>query len=68
MRELDRNIMCDRSAERKKCGNLPNAFTRNFWRTRDSSARRAAVKYAVDAVNYLVDAVGSSLQSVGKLK
>ena len=35
--------------------------TRSFWRTRDSSARKAAVKYAVDAVNYLMDAAGSSL-------
>ena len=29
--------------------------------THDSSARKAAVKYAVDAVNYLMDAAGSSL-------
>ena len=28
--------------------------------THDSSARKAAVKYAVDAVNYLMDAAGSS--------
>ena len=32
-----------------------------FWRTNDSSARKAAVKYAANAGNYLMDAAGYSL-------
>ena len=35
--------------------------TRSFWRTRDSRARKAGVKYAMNAVSYLMDAAGSSL-------
>ena len=36
-------------------------ITWSFWRTRDWSARRAAVKYPMDAVNYPMDAAGYSL-------
>ena len=52
---------CVVGLQRERCGNLPKAFTRSFWRARDWSARRAAVKYAMDAVNYLMDAAGYSL-------
>ena len=30
----------------------------SFWRTPDSSAKKAAVKYVVNAGNYLMDAAG----------